>query len=99
MLMICFDFLGKSVDTLQYWYGTGSHNQKPKSRGAPRSLTPINEFFLVLCRLRLSLLEQDLAFRFGISQSTVSRICNTWINLLYSKFKEVNIWPSRQQGL
>ena len=47
--------------------------------------------------MRLGLLEQDLAFRFGISQPTVSRICITWINAMYSKFKEVSIWPTRQQ--
>ena len=52
---------------------------------------------LVLCRLRLGLFEQDLAFRFVISQATVSRIFITWVNIMYSKFKEVNIWPTREQ--
>ncbi len=32
-----------------------------------------------------------------MSQSTVSRILVTWTNLLYVKFKELNIWPSREQ--
>ena len=49
----------------------------------------------MLCRLRLGLYEQDLAYRFGVSQTTVSRVCSTWINLCYCKFKEVPIWPSR----
>ena len=40
-------------------------------------------FFLVLIRLRLGLMEQDLADRFEISQSTVSRIIITWINFLF----------------
>ena len=48
----------------------------------------------MLCRLRLGLLEQDLALRFQVSQPSVSRIVTTWINLLYVKFKEVPIWPS-----
>ena len=34
----------------------------------------MEEFFLMLVRLWLGLMEQDLAYRFGISQSTVSRI-------------------------
>ena len=64
--------------------------------GRPHILTPLNEFFLTLCRIRLGLLEQDLAIRFQVSQPTVSRIVMGWINLLYVKFKEVPIWPSRE---
>ena len=55
----------------------------------------MEEFFLVLTRLRLGLCEQDIAYRFGISQSTVSRIFNTWINLLHLQFKEIPIWPPK----
>ncbi len=61
----------------------------------PESLTPLNEFFLVICRLRLGLLKQDLAYRFRVSHSTVSRICITWIKFLFMKFKEVPHWPTR----
>ena len=39
--------------------------------------------------------ELDLAQRFSISQSTVSRIFSTWTLCLYYTFKEINIWPSR----
>ena len=49
----------------------------------------------MLCCLRLGLYEQDLAYRFGMSQTTVSRLRSTWINLCYCKFKEVPIWPNR----
>ena len=52
---------------------------------------------LVLCRLRCALLVQDLAYRFGISHSTVCRIFITWIIFIYFQFKDVNLWPSRQQ--
>ena len=97
-LMICYNFLGRSVHHLQYWKGGEMGQREMKeTRGAPRLLSPENEFFLVLCRLRLGLFEQDLAFRFGILQATVSRIFITWVNALYSKFKEVSIWPTREQ--
>ena len=43
------------------------------------------------------MMENDLAHRFGISQSTVSRIFITWICFLYFKLKDINIWPSRAQ--
>ena len=96
-LIICYKFLGPCVSQLSYWKKGVGERDLLETRGAPRLLTPLNEFFLVLCRMRLGLLEQDLAFRFGISQPTVSRICITWINAMYSKFKEVSIWPRRQQ--
>ena len=97
-LMMCYNFLGPSVHRLQYWKGSGrGQREMQETRGAPRLLSPENEFFLVLCRLRLGLFEQDLAFRFGISQATVSRIFITWVNTMYSKFKEVIIWPTREQ--
>ena len=63
-------------------------------RGTSRSMTPLNELFLVLCRLRCGLLEKDLAFRFQVSQSTVSRILTTWINALFS---DIFQWPSKQR--
>ena len=40
-------------------------------------------------------MEQDLAFRFGISQLTVSRITTTWINFIYLKLKELPLWMPR----
>ena len=42
---------------------------------------------MTMVRLRLGLLEQDIAFRFQVSQSTVSRITCTWIIFLYLKLK------------
>ncbi|XP_059403246.1 uncharacterized protein LOC132136684 [Carassius carassius] len=43
-----------------------------------------DQFFLFLCRMRQRLLSADLAVRFNISKATVSRICITWANYLYS---------------
>lgn len=37
----------------------------------------------------------DLALRFGISQSTVSRMVVTWINLLYHNLKAIERFPPR----
>ncbi|XP_078364336.1 uncharacterized protein LOC144648737 [Oculina patagonica] len=55
---------------------------------------------MVLVRLRLGLLQNHLADIFSISQSSVSKIFTTWINLLYHVFKEILIiWPSKAQIL
>ncbi|RXN38368.1 hypothetical protein ROHU_001174 [Labeo rohita] len=58
----------------------------------PTSLQPIDEFFLFMTYLSLGLLQKDLAHRFGIHQSTVSRIINTWANFLYNVLGAVGIW-------
>ena len=55
----------------------------------------MEEIFLVLVRLRLGLLEEDLAYRFGVSQSTVSRIIITWINFLYLQLKQIPLWSPK----
>ena len=96
-LLTCFHFLGPAVATLCYDPDKSVEDPtKVCGMGRPHILTPLNEFFLTLCRIRLGLLEQDLAIRFQVSQPTVSRIVMGWINLLYVKFKEVPIWPSRE---
>ena len=40
-----FKFLGAAVHQLNYWYGSKT-TRKVNDRGAPRSLTPLNEYFL-----------------------------------------------------
>ena len=89
-LMTCYKFLGPSVYNLKYWSSKIEETACiSKKKGRPRSLEPLEEFFLVLVRLRLGLMEQDIADRFRLSCSTVSRIFMTWINFLHLKLKEI----------
>lgn len=96
-LITCYTFLGPAVHNLIYWdSGKSSHHDETEpKKGRKRTLPPLEEFFLVLVRLRLSLLEKDLAYRFGISPATVSQIWKTWMNFLYLQFKEIPLWPSK----
>ena len=94
MLICC---LGDDVNHLQYKDIEMSTQVHLEIRGAPKTLTPLNEFFLVLCHLRCALLINDIVYRFGVSRATVCQIFTTWINFLYFSFKEINLWPSRQQ--
>lgn len=65
-------------------------------KGRPRLLRPIDEDFLVLCRLRQGFLEEHLGHLFYMSTPTVSRIVMTWINFMYLRLGVINIWPSRE---
>lgn len=60
------------------------------------SLPIVDQFFMFLCRIfRQGFFEEDLAQRFSVSQSTVSRIIITWSNYLYCIFGCIPIWPTR----
>ena len=75
-LMVCFNLLGPTVNKLNYWASSRStiKMQSKSNKGRKRSLSPLEEFFLVLVRLHLGLFEQDITYRFSISQSTVSQM-------------------------
>ena len=65
-------------------------------KGRSRSLRPFDEYFLVMCRLRQGFPEEHLSHLFDISTSTVSRIFISWINFMYLRLGQLNIWPTRQ---
>lgn len=69
------------------------------NRGRPRSMDPIDEFFMFLCRLKWAFLTEDLSVRFNIHKTTVSRKIITWANYLYFILGSICIWPSREQIL
>ena len=58
-------------------------------------LDPFEQFIMTLLKLRLGLGDQDLAYRFNISQPTVSRYFTRWLNLLYTKLSCLIFWPDR----
>ena len=72
---------------------------KPVVRSHPRqSLTLEEQFAMTLMKLRLNLKEKDLAYRFNISQSCVSRYFNKWINVMYCRLPSaLCIWPQRSE--
>ena len=93
-----YNYLCPACERLQY-IGSGnscnSVNSKEKC-GPKRLLSPEEELFLCLVRLRLGLLERDIAHRFNISVSQVSRIWVTWLDFLYRRLRSIPIWPSQE---
>lgn len=54
-----------------------------------------NHLLLVLVRIRLGLLTEDLAHRFGISSASVSRIWNSWVPLVANCLRPLIVRPER----
>ena len=81
-----FKYLEPKAAVMRYWRrGQESCNlTKHYTHHKSKKLTKIEEFFMVMMRLRLGLLVVDISKRFGISKAEFSKIFTTWINLLYS---------------
>lgn len=61
--------------------------------GRRAKLSLEDQFLLTMMRLRLGRFEQELAYQFGISKASVSRIFILWINFLYLRLGMIPIWP------
>ena len=89
-----FEFLGPSMYRLNYW---GDGERKTSRRRKNTALTPLNQYFLTLVKLRLNLQVKDVAHRFRISTGLVSKYFITWISFLYHHLKEIDWTPSVKQ--
>ena len=94
LLLNFFEFLGPAVYQLNYW---GDKTRKTNWRRKIMPLSPLNQFFLTLMKLKLNLRMLDLARRFGISKSLVSKYFITWVCFLYQHLKEIDWTPLAEQ--
>ena len=77
---------------------SGPNDLPPINRNGPKKkLSLEQEFLLIMMRLRLGLLQEDLAWRFQVSDTTVSKVVTTWTTLLSKEFSCLIIWPSKGQ--
>lgn len=92
-LIAFYEFVKPSAENMTYCYASGVLDSRPSSR----SMLLIDECFMCLVRIRLGLFQQDLAVRFNLHPSSVSRKLTTWINYLYFLLASQSIWPTREQ--
>ena len=62
-------------------------------------LSPFEQFILTLMKLRHNFGDTDLAYRFNIDKSTVSRYFSRWLELLHAKLSFLILWPDREDLL
>ena len=48
-------------------------------------------------KIKLNCPFQDLAYRFGVSVSTVSRIFDKWIDIMSTRLQFLILWPQREE--
>ena len=83
---------------LNYYNGYTNVTKHPSyvvSRGRPRNLAEIDELFLTMNRLRLGLLEKDLADRFNTDQTEVSKIFSTWVDRMHDCLGQLSFLTDR----
>ena len=81
ILMIVYNFVSSHIT-----HGSKAHK-----------LSKFEEFIATVMKLRLSLFDQDLTYRFGIHQTTISRNFRRWIDVMYFRLKPLIKWPRREE--
>ena len=64
--------------------------------GGAAKLSQFEYFILTLMKLRLNASNYDLGFRFGVSESTVSRVFAKWIEAMDIRLSFLITWPDRE---
>ena len=71
------------------------YNLTAKGLSEPIDCSLFDQYLLTLVKLRLNTGDVDLAFRFGISQTSVSRYLHKWVDTLYTRLSFLIHWPER----
>ena len=61
------------------------------------NLTLFQQFLVSIIKLRLNLCDQNIAYHFGISHSTISKTFQKWINRMYIRLKPTIKWPDHEE--
>ena len=66
---------------------------KPHVKLFHKSLSLEDHLLIVLMKLKLGLLNKDIAQRFGVSSSTITKIFRGWVPIMGSSMKNLIVWP------
>lgn len=69
---------------------------KHKVKSVTKFLSFQDHLLVILMKLRLGLLNKDLALRFNVSEPVLSKIIRNWLPLLAKVLSPLIIWPSRK---
>jgi DDE superfamily endonuclease/Helix-turn-helix of DDE superfamily endonuclease len=69
----------------------------PEKMGPDRKLLSRDEFLLTCMKLKLGLLNADLAKRFGISVSLTSSIFHSWLSAMHKTIGRYVYWASKEE--
>ena len=98
-----FDFLDEAAQLKTNWRGQDTVERRHfseayKSKPGPTSKNSTEEeFSMIMMRLRAGIPLRDLGQRFGLSVSSVSKICTAWINLMYFELTKLCQMPEWDQ--
>ena len=104
ILMATFEALKPTAEKMISWSQMQRVNQRKQSPEDANFLSDtmrnckldlFNQLFLFLQKLRVGSFDLELADKFQVSTTTVSRIIITWTNFLYFTLGSMPIWPSR----
>ncbi|XP_077987634.1 uncharacterized protein LOC144442228 [Glandiceps talaboti] len=90
-------FIEPHTANLKYWGANNSSDDKDGKCGPKRRLQASDEFFLTLIKLKQGSANEDLAERFGLSDSTVSRIWLTYLKLMNQILLKLPKWLSSRK--
>ena len=62
-----------------------------------KTVSKLQQLIMTIMRLRLNLPVQDLAYRFGVHASTVSRVFHTCVHAMYTSMSFLVLWPEREE--
>ena len=97
LLTYLFQWFKPCAQNVTLWMGKKRHSKPSKIACKPRTrlLNLFQEYLLVLVRIRRGLDTKEVGLLFGVTQSHVTHVFLTWVNIFYKCCLPLLEWPSR----
>ena len=97
-IVVVHKLVFQECENLDYW-GTITEISETEIKKSKSKLTSFQQLLLLLVRLHVGLLVEDIGYRFGISTSLVSMIATICIRFIYNEFSvhlKPHMFPSQR---